>query len=259
MTKPQNIVFFGNNYAGREVLSWLIREGYAPVIVVMHRPETSYYFEDIKALADTANIEVLYCDQIRNPEGIERIRQIKPDIGISAYYGYILKKEIIDLFPMGIVNLHGAFLPWCRGRNPNVWTIMDNAPAGVTLHLMDAGTDTGPILAQRKVNLTPDMTAKDLYHKMEQTILKLFFEKFPDILKGKITPQLQTKDKGTFHYAYELNMLKKLNLDEVVSVGRVLNILRACTFPPHPGARFTIDGAEYDVKVEITRIEREKE
>lgn len=259
MNKPANIVFFGNNYAGREVLSWLIKQGNAPRLVVMHRREQSYYFDDIYELARSSKIEIIYYDQVHTPEGIDRIRKSNPDIGISAYYGYILKKEVLDLFPIGVVNLHGALLPWCRGRNPNVWTIMDNAPAGVTLHFMDSGVDTGSILAQREVDLTPNMTAEDLYRKMEQTILALFFEKFPDILGGRITPQPQSKEKGTFHLASELDKLKKLDLDEAMPVGRVLNILRACTFPPHQGARFVVDGIEYDVNIKITPVKSQTE
>jgi len=254
MTKSSNIVLFGNNYVGREVLSWLIREGYVPVLVVMHRPEASYYFEDIKTLADEANIEVLYYDQVHKPEGIERIRQAQPDVGISAYYGYILKPMILDLFPMGVINMHGAYLPWCRGRNPNVWTIIDHAPAGVTLHLIGPGVDTGPILAQRRVDLTPDMTAKELYRKMEQAILSLFFDTFPKFLEGKISPQPQPEDIGTFHLAAELTELKKLNLDEVMPVGRTIDMLRACTFPPFPGARFVANGVEYDVNIQIKQV-----
>jgi methionyl-tRNA formyltransferase len=168
------IVFFGNNYVGREVLAWLIKEGHTPVIVVMHRPEASYYFEDIKGLADRAGIDILYYDEVHEPAGIERLRAISPDIGISAYYGYILKPEIIELFSRGVINMHGAYLPWCRGRNPNVWTIVDQAPAGVTIHKMEAGIDTGPILAQRRVDLTPDDTAESLYRKMEKAMLTLF-------------------------------------------------------------------------------------
>ena len=259
MSKSVNIVYFGNNYVGREVLSWLIQRGNVPRLVVMHRREQSYYFDDIQGLALTNQIEIIYFDQVYTPKGIDQIRTINPDIGISAYYGYILEKEVLDLFPMGVVNLHGAFLPWCRGRNPNVWTVIDKAPAGVTLHLMDSGTDTGAILAQREVDLTPDMTAKDLYRKMERAILGLFFEKFLDIVEGKITPQLQSKEKGTFHLASELNELKKLDLDEVMPVSRAIDILRACTFPPYPGASFVIDGVEYDINIKISPVESQTE
>jgi methionyl-tRNA formyltransferase len=254
MTKSQNFVFFGNNFVGREVLSWLIREGYVPILVVMHRPEASYYFDDIKTLAYEANVEVLYHDQVHKLEGVERIREVEPDVGISAYYGYILKPEILDLFKNGIINMHGAYLPWCRGRNPNVWTIIDQAPAGVTLHLMCPSTDTGPILGQRKVDLTPDMTAKDLYRKMEQASLDLFFDTFPEYLAGEISPQPQPKDKGTFHLGAELPDLKKLDLDEEMSVGRTIDILRACTFPPFAGARFVVNGVEYEVNIQIKQV-----
>lgn len=250
----RKIVFFGNNYVGREVLSSLISSGNTPAITVMHRRERSYYFDEIHELAASSGTALLFYDQVRTAEGLNQIREAGPDIGISAYYGYILEPELLDLFPMGVVNMHGAHLPWSKGRNPNVWTIVDRVPAGVTLHLMDSQVDTGPILAQRQIELTPDMTAKDLYACMEQTMLKLFADTIPDILAGRITPKPQTQEQGTFHRGSELDRLKKLDLDEVMPVGRILDILRACTFPPFPGARFTVDGNEYDVNIQITKV-----
>ena len=154
--------------------------------------------------------------------------------------------------------MHGAYLPWCRGRNPNAWTIIDGAPAGVTLHLMEPGVDTGPILAQRKVDLTPDMTAKDLYEKMEQAMLNLFFDTLPKFLEGKIQSQLQSEGLGTFHLASDLIELKKLDLDETMPIGKVIDILRACTFPPFPGAQFVVDGIKYDLNIQISRVLTDK-
>ncbi len=242
---------------GQQVLSWLISNGITPTVTVMHRKERSYHFEEIHELALSSGTEILYFDQVRTPEGLSKIREAKPDIGISAYYGYILENELLDLFPMGVVNMHGAMLPWSKGRNPNVWTIVDQVPAGVTLHLMDTEVDTGPILSQRQVGLTPDMTAKDLYACMEQAMFQLFTDTFPDILAGRITAKPQPQGQGTFHRGHELDQLKRLDLDELMPVRRVLDILRACTFPPFPGARFTEDGSEYDVNIQITKVPKD--
>ncbi|MCH8136755.1 MAG: hypothetical protein IIB77_12305, partial [Proteobacteria bacterium] len=65
----------------------------------------------------------------------------------------------------------------------------------------------------------------------------------------------QSGSQATFHLGSELARLKTMDLSEMMPVGRVLNMLRACTFPPFPGARFWVAGTEYDVKVEITRVE----
>ena len=89
---------------------------------------------------------------------------------------------------------------------------------------------------------------------MEQAMLNLFYGTLPKFLEGKITPRFQPQESGTFHSAAELKELKNLDLDETMTVGRVIDILRACTFPPYPGARFVVDDVEYDIKVQIEKI-----
>lgn len=158
----------------------------------------------------------------------------------------------MSLFNRGIINLHGSLLPWNRGTNPNVWSIVDDTPAGVSILYIDEGIDTGPILARQEIPKTPVMTGKDLYDLTVEALINLFCEKWDDIRDNKIVPQPQPSH-GTFHRRVELNRLKLLDLREEMPVEKLLNILRACTFPPYPAARFSKDGAIYEVFVEIKK------
>jgi len=249
----EKLVFFGNNYVGFEVLSWLLKEGYNVIYAIIHRHDNAYYLKEIKDLLGEYKIDTLYFDEIETKHGIGLIKNKKPTIGVSAYYGYILSTDIISLFPLGIINIHGGYLPWCRGRNPNVWAIVDNTPAGASIHLINEKIDGGKIIAQHKVSLTPEMNAKDLHFKIEQAALRLFFDSFSQFLNGKIIPKEQSKEGGTHHYSNELQKLKKLDLSESTTVGTIINRLRACTFPPYPSAYFSANGEEYEVSISIKK------
>lgn len=101
-----------------------------------------------------------------SPQSTEALTSTQASVGLSCGYRHKLKAEEWECFPDGILNLHTGYLPWNRGAYPNVWPILDGSPAGVTLHRVDAGWDTGPILAQRTVTVEPWDTAGTLYDKL---------------------------------------------------------------------------------------------
>ena len=99
----------------------------------------------------------------------QAIVRLEPDIGLSVLLGYILAPEFLSRFARGAVNLHLAYLPYNRGSNPNVWSIVERTPAGATLHWMDAGVDTGDIIAQATTDVAADDTGET--HSYEKVLL----------------------------------------------------------------------------------------
>ena len=86
------------------------------------------------------------------------------DLTISYTYRYILSGEILDALGGNVVNLHNSFLPFNRGADPNIWSILEGTPRGVTLHYMTAGLDKGSIIAQRLVGACgPEATLASSY------------------------------------------------------------------------------------------------
>jgi methionyl-tRNA formyltransferase len=117
---------------------------------------------------------------------------------VSFGYRHILKNDIIDLFPMRIINLHISFLPWNKGADPNLWSFLENTPKGVTIHYIDAGLDTGKIIVQRELKYGIEDTLKTSYDKLLKTIEALFFQEWPSIRKGETKPFSQHLE-GTYH------------------------------------------------------------
>jgi len=126
------------------------------------------------------------------------------DCVISYGYRHIIKQDVIDGFACPIFNLHISYLPYNRGAYPNFWSFYDNTPSGVTIHLIDSGVDTGPIVKQKYVNLNEaDDTFVKAYSVLIENIESLFLEFLPSFLSDTWTAKKQ-RGVGTHHYVKEL-------------------------------------------------------
>ena len=128
-----------------------------------------------------------------SPEDVQDV-----DWLISYGYRYILKLPLLERLPNRAINLHISYLPWNRGADPNFWSHFDGTPSGVTIHLMDAGIDTGDILAQREINFVSDDTLQSSYWRLRRAIEDLFAQNWPAIRRGQIKPIPQSEG-GSYH------------------------------------------------------------
>ena len=126
------------------------------------------------------------------------------DCIISYGYQHILTQDVIDRYSCPIFNLHISYLPYNRGAHPNFWSFYDNTPSGVTIHLIDGGIDTGPIVKQRYVNFNEsDDTFIKTYSVLKNSIESLFLEFLPLLLSDTWTAKTQ-RGVGTHHYKRDL-------------------------------------------------------
>lgn len=126
------------------------------------------------------------------------------DLVISYGYRHLIKKSVINDSKAPIINLHISYLPWNRGAHPNFWSFFDCTPSGVSIHLVDEGLDTGPILFQRYVNFSKDkITFSQTYNQLVDEIETLFKNNIHQILSGsyKALPQ---RRKGSYHKLSDL-------------------------------------------------------
>ena len=128
----------------------------------------------------------------------EEIRGLHPDIIVSYNYRHILPAEALSRPRFGAVNLHISYLPWNRGADPNLWSHIEGTPKGVTIHYMDAGVDTGDIIAQKETAFGSDETLRGSYDKLHAEIQALFKEWWPKIRTGSC-PRLKQAGEGSFH------------------------------------------------------------
>jgi methionyl-tRNA formyltransferase len=114
------------------------------------------------------------------------------ELAISFGYGHILKADVLATAKRPVLNLHIAYLPWNRGAHPLFWAAYDGTPAGVTIHEIDSGVDTGPICFQRKVRFDYQTeTFTSAYRKLIEDIEALFEEHAAELLTGDYTSRPQ--------------------------------------------------------------------
>ncbi|MCZ8334422.1 MAG: formyltransferase family protein [Rhodobacteraceae bacterium] len=121
-------------------------------------------------------------------------------------YGYrhILQRDLLETASTPPINLHISYLPFNRGAHPNFWCWIEKTPAGVTIHEVDAGVDTGPVVAQQLLGpVDNDATFEDTYWQLRQLVERVFFNEYARILDRDYasTPQ---DGLGSFHRSSEL-------------------------------------------------------
>lgn len=120
------------------------------------------------------------------------------DFLVSHGFRHILRPDVLDRFPRRAVNLHISYLPWNRGADPNLWSFIENTPKGVSIHDLDAGIDTGDVIAQRLVEFGSAETLRSSYSRLQAEIARLFAEHWSRIRTGHCSATKQV-GPGSFH------------------------------------------------------------
>lgn len=135
-----------------------------------------------------------------NPISPDFFSNKKFDFAVSYGYGYILTPEVLAFFQdNNIINLHMSLLPWNRGREPNIWSFLENTPKGVTIHNINAGVDKGEILLQREIHFDIQKeTLRTTWHALAEAVENLFLEYAEDLLAKRI-PSHKQECGGSYH------------------------------------------------------------
>ena len=134
----------------------------------------------------------------RAPGAIEALRALAPDVIVVVAYGLILPQAVLDIPPHGCLNVHASLLPKHRGAAPIPAAILaGDAETGVTILRMDAGVDTGLMLAQEREPIHPDYTTLTLGARLADLGARLMAETLPKVLRGEITPLAQNQAQAS--------------------------------------------------------------
>jgi methionyl-tRNA formyltransferase len=189
----------------------------------------------IKILAVELGLSVIQPRRLKEPEAVQQLKDWKPELIVVAAFGQILRPEVLDLPVYGCINIHASLLPRWRGAAPIQAAILHgDAVSGVTIMLMDAGIDTGPVLSQKAIPILSDDTSASLSGRLAELGANLLGLTLPGYLSGKIKPQPQ--DEFSKVQATYAPMLKKEDglLDFNQEASELERRVRA--FNPWPGA-----------------------
>lgn len=186
----------------------------------------------VKDWALDHNIKVLQPVRARDEEFIEKIRKLKPDLIITAAYGHIITRSLLDIPKLGCINVHASLLPKYRGASPiQEALLMGETETGITIMYMDEGIDTGNIILQEKISIHPDDNSQDLHDKLAD-LGGLALGKSLEIFKsGKPKGREQNHDEAS-----KCSKISKENckIDWNNDLDKIINHIRAYT--PWPGA-----------------------
>ena len=199
-----NIVFAGTPDFAVPTLDRLIDAGRRPVAVYTRpdrpagrgrRPRPS----PVKQRAEQAGIPVLQPASLRTPDAQAELAALAPDLLVVVAYGLILPQAVLDIPRLGCVNVHASLLPRWRGAAPIQRALLaGDATTGVTIMQMEAGLDTGPMLARREIPIGAQDTAGDLHDRLAVLGAELLVEVLPDIAAGRLTPVPQDDAAATY-------------------------------------------------------------
>ena len=249
-----SIGVFAAGSVGLEVVKFLDQSGEELSCVVVDSKDTSECSEEIKRVSTRITKHVLGSNVLYDRNTLDLLRSLDIDILILAWWPYIIKESLIEVPRLGTLNFHPSYLPHNRGKHYNFWAIVEESPFGVSLHFIEKSIDSGDIAFQSRIATSWEDTGESLYDKAQSAILRLFKENFSAIKRGEIHRQRQDLNQGSFHLGKELEPASEIILDKQYTGRQLLNLLRARTFPPHPGYRFEDNGETFEVRVHISKI-----
>jgi methionyl-tRNA formyltransferase len=250
MSSPLNLVFCGTPGFAVPTLDKLVDAGFRVHLVVTQpdRPKgrgLELVFSPIKQRALQLALPITQPERIKNnDEFCAQLTAINPDAIVVVGYGRIIPQWMLDLPPLGNINLHASLLPKYRGAAPIQWAIArGETVTGVTTMKIDAGLDTGDILLQQEIPITPDVTAERLAPSLAAVGADLTVQTLRGLQTGATHPRPQDNAQATL-----APILKKEDglIDFSRTAAEILNRLRG--FQPWPGAYTNFRGMNLQIR-----------
>jgi len=196
------IIFFGTPTFASQTLKSLIGNKYSIVGVVTKKAKPQgrkkeILISPVQIIAKEHSVPVIDSD---NSDIIfDKIKEFDPHLGILFAYGKIIPQKIIDIFPLGILNIHPSLLPKYRGPSPVQSAILNGEKeTGVTVMLLDNAMDHGDIITSQKTIIGDDELSYELHDRLAKMGTDLLIKVLPDYINKKITPRPQNHSEATF-------------------------------------------------------------
>ena len=252
----KKIVLFADYSSGFEIAKFLKkRKENIIALVTVNQKRNKLNLNSsikIKKLFQHKNIPILNWHKISNGSNdFNKLKSLKADIFLFLNFPKIIKKNVIDLAER-CINLHLSYLPYNRGKNPNVWSIVENTPSGVTLHEIDQGIDTGKIIFRKKIIPETIDTGKSLWEKCSNAAVKLFKSKWVRLRDKRYKSYAQKNKKSTFHYSMDIKKIDEIYLNKKYKASDLINILRSRTFNDFPSAYTKVKGKKIFLRLKLS-------
>lgn len=208
------VIYLGTPEFAVPTLKALIDDPFFEVVAAVCQPDrprgrgNKVQAPPVKQTAVAAGITVLQPEKLgASPETVEAMAALKPDVLVMVAFGQILKKAVLEMAPLGVINLHGSLLPELRGAAPINWAILRGLEqTGITTMQTDRGVDTGAMLLKEKIDIPVDMDAIELGAKMAQVGADLMVRTLKGLADGSVKPIPQDDTLSTYAPLLEKEM-----------------------------------------------------
>ena len=197
------VIFMGTPDFATGTLEEIVKAGHE-VVGVVTQPDKpkgrgkTMMPTPVKETALKYNLPVYQPKKVREPEFVELLRSLKPDVMVVAAFGQIITKEILEMPKYGCINVHASLLPAYRGAAPIQWAVINgDKESGVTIMQMDEGIDTGDMIEKAVVPIAEDETGGSLFDKLSHTGAKLCVKVLRDLEEGKAVRKKQPEESTT--------------------------------------------------------------
>ncbi|MEK7632313.1 MAG: methionyl-tRNA formyltransferase [Patescibacteria group bacterium] len=252
------VVFFGTPTLARSILEALVADSEIDVVGVVCQPDEPVGRKAIltapptKQFAMEHSIPVFQPTKLKGETFLSAIDSLHADIAVVLAYGRILPQILLDRIPSGFINVHPSLLPKYRGPSPIQAAILSgDFVTGVSIMKLDAGMDTGPLLAQSEIDLADDETSETLIEKVINLSAPLLIETLKGYIRGTIAPIAQSTEGVSI-----CKMLSredgKIDWNEPAVV--IDRKVRALTPWPGTSTTWTIGGKDVGVKILKTGV-----
>lgn len=243
------IVFLGTGDIALPAFRWLLASPTQPVALVTQPDRPAGRHRELKApaiklLAAEAGVAVLQPEKVREAAELEAIEALKPDLIVVMAYGQILPQRLLDMAPLGCVNLHASLLPKYRGA-ACIQAALDagDAETGMTLMHVIRQLDAGDVILSKRIPIGPRDTGGTLHDRLAEAAVEALAEGLPQLLDGS-APRIPQDDLG------ESSHIPKLGRDDgridwSGSASRIERRLRA--YDPWPGCSTSFHGRRLKV------------
>ena len=242
------VVFFGTPEFAVPSLRALLGEGFDVVAVVTQpdapqgRSRSQLIPPPVKEVAEAEDLTVLQPDKPTGAAFLDRLRELRPDVGVVVAYGHILKPELLSLPPHGLLNVHPSLLPGLRGPAPVEWAIIrGHETTGVSIMQLDAGMDSGPVLHQIPHRIDQNVTGGELSAHLAEMGAQALIETLAMLEQSDPPPKPVPQNESRATFAPKLTR-EIAHIDWTTDARTIGRLVRG--LDPRPGAWTALQDAE---------------
>lgn len=221
-------VFAGDRQISCDILEFLIDKGFKPEALLVSKGKNATHSQQLINISGLSLDNIIYGSEFKSEKNIKKLIDLDVDYIFGIHFPYIIPNIVLEIPKIGFLNLHPAYLPFNKGWHTPSWAIIEEKPYGATLHFMSEALDKGDIIHQKIIEIELDDTANSLYQKVLKLEFEVFKEAFED-LKSLNPKRVRQIEDGTEHSKKNLDDVRELSLDDIKSVGSILDKLRALT------------------------------